>query len=191
MKHLDNLDWIVEARLLFSATPQATLIHVSYPLNRLNLPQYLMGDETWSGVGGRSKRDVAAGYSSWPLNIIAYYSFISLLSHLETWFAFTARKLQFFQAYLTCLYSHAWFCLFVKHVGTRVHHFWASVSFGAKNSFALDCRVVFPNRLKDLCCFHNFLVLLCRISTNIYGNSSKSVLCFGRQQYHLCVAVQP
>ena len=34
---------------------------------------------------------------------------------------------------------------------------------------------------KDLCCLNNFVVLFRRIKTNIYGNSSKSVLCFGRQ----------
>ena len=50
---------------------------------------------------------------------------------------------------------------------------------------------IFPKWLEDLCCLHNFFVLFCRIITEIYGNSSRSVLCFGRQQYHLCVAVQP
>ena len=42
----------------------------------------------------------------------------------------------------------------------------------------------------DLCCLNNSIVLFRRIKTNIYGNSSKSVLCFGRRQYHLCLAVQ-
>ena len=64
MKHLYNLDWIQEARLLFSATPRATLMHVSYPPNFPHVP-YPMGDETWGGKGWRSKRDVAAGYSLW------------------------------------------------------------------------------------------------------------------------------
>ena len=35
--------------------------------------------------------------------------------------------------------------------------------------------------VKDLCCLNNFFVLFRRIKTNIYGNSSKSFLCFGRQ----------
>ena len=120
----------------------------------------------------------------------AYYSFTSLPSHLEARFAFTAQKLQCFQSYPRCLYSFAWFCLFVKQVGTRAHLYWASVSVGAKNSFAMDCRFISTNWLKDLCYLQNSFVLFCRIITNIYGNSSKSALCFGRQQYHLCVAVQ-
>ena len=35
MKHLDNLEWIQEERLLFSVTPRVTLTHVSYPPNFL------------------------------------------------------------------------------------------------------------------------------------------------------------
>ena len=56
------------------------------------------------------------------------------------------------------LYSNVWFCLFVRQVGTRAHRYWASVSVGAKNSFALDCRVIFLSWLKDLCCLHDFFV---------------------------------
>ena len=92
------------------------------------------------------------------INTFAYCCLTSLPSHLEAWFAFTAQKLQCFQSYPACLYFYAWFCLFVKQVGKRTHLYWASVSVGAKNSFAMDCRVIFPNWLKDLCCLHNFLV---------------------------------
>ena len=44
--------------------------------------------------------------------------------------------------------------------------------------------------VKDLCCLNNFFVLFHRIKTNIHGYSFKSVPYTGRQQYHLCVAVQ-
>ena len=64
MKHLDYLEWIQEARLLFSATPWATLKHVSYPPNFMHV-LCLMSNDTRGGAGGRSKRDVAAEYSSW------------------------------------------------------------------------------------------------------------------------------
>ena len=70
---------------------------------------------------GRKKRTcVAAGFTvRGPLSVT--FTFTSLLPHLEASFAFTARKLQCFQSYLTCTYSHAWFCLFVKQVGIRAH----------------------------------------------------------------------
>ena len=113
---------------------------------------YLIDDETRDGAEHNYAEE--ARCSRWftvrgPLIItFAYYSFTSLPSHLEAWFAFTAQKLQCFQSYPTCLYSYTWFCLFVKQVGTRAHLYWASVFVGAKNSFALDCRVIFPNWLR-------------------------------------------
>ena len=49
-----------------------------------------------------------------------------------------------------------------------------------------------PKNLSSLWCLNNIYFLsLGRIKIIIYSNSSRSVLCFGRQQYHLCVAVQP
>ena len=132
MKHLDNLEWIQEERLLFSVTPRVTLTHVSYPPNFLHVV-YLT--ETRGGAEHNYAEEALC--SRWytvrgPLNItFAYYSFTSVLSHPEVWFAFTACKLQCFRSYPTCLHSYAWFCLFVKQVGTRGHLYWASVSLGA------------------------------------------------------------
>ena len=127
MKHLDNLEWIQEARLLFSPTARATLTDVSYPPNFPHVP-YLIGEET----RGSAEHNYAeeARCSRWftacgPLIItFAQYSFTSLPSHLEAWFAFTAWKLQCFQSYPTCLYSYAWFCLFVRQVGTWARLYW-------------------------------------------------------------------
>ena len=96
MKHLNNSELIQEARLLFSATPRATLTHVSYPPNFPDVP-YLIGDKTRGGAEHNNAEE--ARCSRWctvpgPLNIaFAYYSFTSLHSHLEAWFAFTAWKL--------------------------------------------------------------------------------------------------
>ena len=149
MKHLRNLEWIKKATLLFSAAPRATLFtHVLYLSNFPYVPS-LIGDETWSGAEHNKAEE--ARCSRWftirgPLFItFAIYFCTSLPSHLEAWFAFTAQKLQCFQLYPTCLYSYAWFCLFVKQVGTRTHRYWANVSVGAKISFAMDCRVIFSN----------------------------------------------
>ena len=161
MKHLNNLEWIQEATLLFSAAPRATLFtHVLYSPNFPHVP-YLIGDETWGGAehnnaeGARCSRCLTI--RGLLFRTFAFYSFTYLPLHLEAWSAFTAQKLQCFQSYPTCLYSYAWFCLFVKQVGTRTHRYWANVSVGAKNSFAMDCQVIFSNWSKDLCCWHNFL----------------------------------
>ena len=59
MKHLNNSELIQEARLLFSATPRATLTHVSYPPNFPDVP-YLR-HEAVQNTTMRKKRDVAAG----------------------------------------------------------------------------------------------------------------------------------
>ena len=86
---------------------------------------YLIDDETRDGAEHNYAEE--ARCSRWftvrgPLIItFAYYTFTSLPSHLEAWYAFTAQKLQCFQSYPTCLYSYTWFCLFVKQVGTRAH----------------------------------------------------------------------
>ena len=48
MKHLNNLELIQEARLLFSATPWTTLKHVLYPPNFVYV-SYLVRDEAWDG----------------------------------------------------------------------------------------------------------------------------------------------
>ena len=112
-----------EARLLSLATPRATLTHVSYPHIYFLHVLYLMDDETRGGAEHNNAEE--ARYSRWftvrgPLIItFAYYRFTSLPSHLKAWFAFTAQKLQCLQSYPTCLYSYAWFCVFVKQVGTR------------------------------------------------------------------------
>ena len=90
----------------------------------------------------------------------AYYSFTSLPSYLEEWFAFTARKLQCCQSYLTCLYSYIWSFLFIRQVGTRAHLYWASVSLGAKNSFALDCRVFYLTGQKIYAVYIIFIFFL-------------------------------
>ena len=126
MKYLNNSELIQEARLLLSVTPRATLTLVSYRPNFPHVP-YRISDETRGGAEHKYAEE--ARCSRWftvrrPLNIIfAYYSFTSSPSHLEAWLAFTARKLQCFQSYPTCLYSYAWFCLFVRQVGTRANLF--------------------------------------------------------------------
>ena len=48
-KAFRRLELIQEARLLLSATPWATLTHVSYPPNFLGVP-YLVDDETRGGA---------------------------------------------------------------------------------------------------------------------------------------------
>ena len=163
MKYLNNLEWIPEATLLFSAAPRATLFNACFVPSQLPACSIFdrWRDETWGGVEHNNAEEALC--SRWftirglLFRTFAFYSFIYLPLHLEAWSAFTAQKLQCFQSYPTCLYSYAWFCLFVKQVGTRTHRYWANVSVGAKNSFAMDCQVIFSNWLKDLCCLYNFL----------------------------------
>ena len=94
-------------------------------LNDFPYVSFLMHDETRGGAEHKYAEE--ARCSRWfivrgPLNrTFAYYSFTSLPSHPEAWFAFTARKLQCCQSYPTFLYSYTWFCLFVRQVGTRAH----------------------------------------------------------------------
>ena len=175
------LEWIQEERLLFSVTPRVTLTHVSYPPNFLHVA-YLT--ETRGGAEHNYAEE--ARCSRWltvrgPLIIPLAY----LLFYFPTVASWSVLRFHGAEIAMFSVISNVsiFLCLvlFIRKAGRYTRSSWLSERFPWRvKQLRAGLSGHISKLVKGSVLWTSFFVSFCRISTNIYRKSSRSVQCVGR-----------